>query len=383
MLRKTWRAAAPPPTSRNSGSSAKPSMKISDARSRGLELEESTGTRIWEPVGVAWFARSEDGFEARSRASLDRLGVPYEWLDPDEAPRLYPSLKVDDLTGVLFEPEAGVLHARRATQLLVEAGERAGVRFESGRCLPADDPRGDVVVWACGPWLASLFPQQVELKVTRRDVFFFGADASWRGTPGFCEYDAAYYGHGEIAGLGVKVAPDLPGEEIDPDTVERTPLPSWEQAARSYAARRFPALAAAPVIGTRVCQYDLSSDTHFIVDRHPERDSWWLIGGSSGPSTWPTASRESASASRSTRSAGAPATRVCGPPPTADHSRPPEEGRQKPKSELQRCSRVEGGRSSAGRVRRRGRVRGFGAGHRQAPGAELDPRRRELHQSEP
>jgi glycine/D-amino acid oxidase-like deaminating enzyme len=36
------------------------------------------------------------------------------------------------------------------------------------------------------------------------------------------------------------------------------------------------------VIGTRVCQYDLSRDTHFIVDRHPERASWWLIGGSSG-----------------------------------------------------------------------------------------------------
>jgi glycine/D-amino acid oxidase-like deaminating enzyme len=52
--------------------------------------------------------------------------------------------------------------------------------------------------------------------------------------------------------------------------------------AREYLGRRFPALADAPVIGTRVCQYDLSADTHFIVDRHPDRDSWWLIGGGSG-----------------------------------------------------------------------------------------------------
>jgi len=252
------------------------------ARTRWLELQEETGTRIWEPVGVAWFAREADGFEARSRASLDRLGVPYEWLGPDDACRLFPSVKVDDLAAVLYEPEGGVVHARRATQLLVEVGERAGVRFEGRRCVPEDDPPADVVVWACGPWLASLFPEHLDLKVTRRDVFFFGADASWRNAPGFCEYDAAYYGHGEIAGLGVKVAPDLPGDEIDPDTVERTPLPSWQQAARSYAARRFPALADAPVIGTRVCQYDLSADTHFIVDRHPEHGSWWLVGGSSG-----------------------------------------------------------------------------------------------------
>jgi glycine/D-amino acid oxidase-like deaminating enzyme len=31
-----------------------------------------------------------------------------------------------------------------------------------------------------------------------------------------------------------------------------------------------------------VCQYDLSSDTHFLVDRHPEHDGWWLVGGGSG-----------------------------------------------------------------------------------------------------
>ena len=252
------------------------------ARAKWIDLQEATGTRIWEPIGVAWFARDEDGFEARSRASLDRLGEPYEWLEPEDARSLYPSVNLDDIAAVLFEPESGLLHARRATQLLVEDGGRAGVQFESGRRAPSDDPRGDVVIWACGPWLASLFPEHVELKVTRRDVFFFGADAAWRDAPGFCEYEAPYYGHGEIAGLGVKVAPDLAGDEIDPDTLERIPLASWARAARTYAAHRFPALAGAPVIGARVCQYDLSADTHFIVDRHPERDSWWLIGGGSG-----------------------------------------------------------------------------------------------------
>jgi glycine/D-amino acid oxidase-like deaminating enzyme len=251
------------------------------ARAQWLELQEATGTRIWEPIGVAWFAGRDDGFEQRSRASLERLGIPYEWLSPDEARRLYPSLYVDDLAAVLFEPEAGLLRARTATQLLVEDGERQGLRLEGRRVLPEDEPRADVVVWACGPWLASLFPE-VELKVTRRDVFFFGGDASWAGAPGFCDYDAAFYGHGEVGGLGVKIAPDLPGEEIDPDTLDRIPLPSWEEAARTYAAHRFPGLADAPVVGTRVCQYDLSVDTHFIVDRHPDNPSWWLIGGGSG-----------------------------------------------------------------------------------------------------
>jgi sarcosine oxidase len=36
------------------------------------------------------------------------------------------------------------------------------------------------------------------------------------------------------------------------------------------------------VIGARVCQYDLSTDTHFVFGRHPDRPSWWLFGGGSG-----------------------------------------------------------------------------------------------------
>ena len=72
-----------------------------EARLKWIELQEATATRIWEPIGLAWFARSENGFEARSRASLDRLGIAYEWLDAETARGLYPSVNVDDLTGVL------------------------------------------------------------------------------------------------------------------------------------------------------------------------------------------------------------------------------------------------------------------------------------------
>ena len=60
------------------------------------------------------------------------------------------------------------------------------------------------------------------------------------------------------------------------------PSRELEQVARDYAAHRFPALARAPVVGGRVCQYDLTADTHFVFDRHPEHESWWLLGGGSG-----------------------------------------------------------------------------------------------------
>jgi sarcosine oxidase len=252
------------------------------ARTLWLELQEQTGAHLWEPTGLAWFAHGRNGFERRSVESLERLGIPCEWRTPDDARELFPSLSVDDLEGVLWEPQAGILHARRAVQLLVEDAERRGVRPRAGRIVPADEPTADVVVWACGAWLPALFPEHVDVRVERRDVFFFGGDASWRDAPGWVEYDAGFYGHGDVGGLGVKVAPDFPSEEVDPDTVERIPLAEREESARTYATRRFPELVGAPVVGTRVCQYDLSSDTHFVLGRHPERGSWWLVGGGSG-----------------------------------------------------------------------------------------------------
>ena len=70
----------------------------SGRRTLWLELQEETGTQIWEPVGVAWFAQTDDGFEAQSRVTLEAAGVACEWLSPDDARSLYPSLGVDDLS---------------------------------------------------------------------------------------------------------------------------------------------------------------------------------------------------------------------------------------------------------------------------------------------
>jgi glycine/D-amino acid oxidase-like deaminating enzyme len=241
------------------------------------ELEAESATRLFEPVGIAWFDSGDGDFSERSQAMFERLGIRYERLTPEEARKLYPSLGGDDLRSVLFEPDAGVLYARLATQALAR-----GLRVETRHVDAADPPRADVVVWACGAWLPKLFPREVTLRISRRDVFFFGVDGSWANAPGFCDYDRAFYGHGELGGLGMKVAPDRNGEPIDPDTVERLPLPANEQLAREYLAHRFPALAGSPVIGARVCQYSLTGDTHFIVARHPEHADWWLLGGGSG-----------------------------------------------------------------------------------------------------
>jgi glycine/D-amino acid oxidase-like deaminating enzyme len=45
---------------------------------------------------------------------------------------------------------------------------------------------------------------------------------------------------------------------------------------------RFPALANAPLVESRVCQYENSTDQDFILDCHPEAENVWVVGGGSG-----------------------------------------------------------------------------------------------------
>jgi glycine/D-amino acid oxidase-like deaminating enzyme len=85
-----------------------------------------------------------------------------------------------------------------------------------------------------------------------------------------------------IGGRGMKLAPDRYGPAFDPTDGERLVDPESVRLARRYMDRRFPAMAGAPVVDTRVCQYETTPDTDFVIDRHPAYDNVWLVGGGSG-----------------------------------------------------------------------------------------------------
>ena len=86
----------------------------------------------------------------------------------------------------------------------------------------------------------------------------------------------------EIEARGLKLARDAHGERVDPDTQSRLVSPVGVEWARSFVARRFPALADALIVETRVCQYENTSNGDFLIDRHPELSNVWLAGGGSG-----------------------------------------------------------------------------------------------------
>jgi len=259
------------------------------ARELWRQLEAESGESVLLEHGIAWFAHREDGWEAESERVMRDQGIPCERVDGAE---LYPSFRGEDLVFTLLEPEAGVLRAAHGVRALASQAVAHGARLERGRAVPGDgttvvldDGRrleADVTVWACGGWLASLFPGLVNLRVTRQDLLFFDGGPAWRGVPGFVDYDLAMYGTGDVDELGVKLAPDAEGPELSPDADLPAIDPANEAVAREYAARRFPALATAPLAGSKTCRYELTADSQLVVGPHPEQPGVWLLGGGSG-----------------------------------------------------------------------------------------------------
>jgi len=259
------------------------------ARTLWRELERESGADLLIECGVAWFAHREDGWEAASERTLVAQGIPAERHD---VASLFPSFRSDDLTFTLLEPEAGVLRAQRAVQTLAAQATTHGARVIRARARPdgatvlLDDGmrlEGDVVVWACGGWLAQLFPLLVTLKVTRQELLFFDGGPAWQAAevPAWVDYDHAMYGTSDLDGLGVKAALDLEGPPLDPDAA-LDDAPTTEPAVREYLRLRFPALEHALLAEARSCRYELSPDSHFVAAPHPEHAGVWLLGGGSG-----------------------------------------------------------------------------------------------------
>ena len=266
--------------------------------------------RLWNrpllrKTGVLWMAGPDDRYEKASLPLIRAAGLPAEELSVVEAARRYPQIDFEGVSWVLHEKEAGYLLARRACEavverLLAEGGEyrqlsvrpgaiRGGV-MEDLVLSDASALRADRYVFACGPWLATIFPEILGARITptRQEVFFFGTPP---GDPTYLEEKLPvwidngariFYGIPGGERRGFKVADDSHGPVIDPTTEERLPSRRGLRSARDYMEFRFPGMKGAPLLEARVCQYESSPDSRFILDRHPAAENVFIAGGGSG-----------------------------------------------------------------------------------------------------
>ena len=268
------------------------------------EHEKQWKRKFFFPIGVLWMVEGSGGFERGSLPLLKEAGIPFEQLSTGEMARRWPQISFEEVEWGIYEPHSGYLLARSSAQAVVDrfigeggaylqAAVAASLESASWKDLPLSDGSqliADRYVFACGPWLGELFPSALgpHFVSTKQDVFFFGTPANdtrydERNIPVWADHgDHFMYGIPGNQGRGFKLADDTRGPEFDPTSGERLVSEDRLAEARRYLAYRFPGMKDAPLVETRVCQYEDTTDHHFIIDRHPANPNVWIVGGGSG-----------------------------------------------------------------------------------------------------
>jgi sarcosine oxidase len=265
-----------------------------------------TGREIFRQTGVLWLSNDADPYLRSLCGVLAQAEVEREELTGEEIARRWPQLRFNDVTWGVLEPSSGLLLAREGVQTLVKELVRNGLAYipfcatppsgSEGKLEAIQSSAGESVsagtfVFCCGPWLPKIFPELLGDRIfpTRQEVFFLGAPAGsedfrsprmpvWlhrthRGLP---------YALPDIEGRGFKIAFDRHGDHFDPDAGTRLIAEPSITQLREYLRQHIPQLADAPVLETRVCQYENTWNGDFLIDRHPDFENVWIAGGGSG-----------------------------------------------------------------------------------------------------
>jgi glycine/D-amino acid oxidase-like deaminating enzyme len=269
------------------------------------EHQQAVGQRLYHPTGTLWMFRGDDGYARLSAPLVRDAGLAVDELPLDEAARRFPQVRLDGVRHAWLEREAGYLLARRCCATVVERFRAAGGDYRELAVRPVSTAGGrlaalalsdggslaaDAFVFAAGPWLPRLLPAAVGQRVrpSRQEVLFFGTpggDARWGegSLPTWIDFgERVFYGVPGNEWRGFKLADDTRGADFDPESGERMASAEAQARARALLAERFPELASAPLVESRVCQYENSPDGHLLIGAVPGADNAWIAGGGSG-----------------------------------------------------------------------------------------------------
>jgi glycine/D-amino acid oxidase-like deaminating enzyme len=287
-----------------------PNQPYTKMAARALQLWQENQKRwnrvLFRRTGVLWMvAREDDSFEKGSLPMLKEAGIPFSEFQHDELVRRWPQVSFEGVRWAIFEPESGGLMAREACAVVRDAFIAEGGKYLQGAVLPPQVVGGELkqvaledgshfsaddFVFACGPWLGKIFPDVIGEKIrpTRQEVFFFGTSAgdirfNPEKMPIWVDHgERFFYGFPVVERRGFKIADDTRGPLFDPNNGQRVASAEGLASARQHLGLRFPALKNAPLLESRVCQYENSPDQNFIMDHHPRAANVWLLGGGSG-----------------------------------------------------------------------------------------------------
>jgi sarcosine oxidase len=226
-----------------------------------------------------------NGFNEASYRTLSRMGFGADRLGKTDMAKRFPQFKAEE---AFFDPHGGVLLASKALHAFQVQAASKRVSFHQGRArkIISGDPPHVItdnsetiefrrLVVTIGPWTDSLLTRGLaRMRATRQQLMYFKPQANPdHFHPSKCPvfFTDKHYGLPTAGINAVKMAPKELPETVDPETVKRTVDDDQIIGCREAFRRYVPELADSKVVRSKVCLYDMTENSDFVMDRDPER----------------------------------------------------------------------------------------------------------------
>ncbi len=232
--------------------------------------------------------------------SMRAAGVPFEELDAAEMMRRWPQLRLTaDIHG-LYQSEGGLAMAARCNAAHLRLARAHGAVLRANAPVTALRVAGDEIevtagettyrggklILAVDAWAHQLlahFGLKLPLTITQEQVTYYATPHAADFMPDRFPIwiwmdDPCFYGFPVFGEAGPKVAQDVGGDEVTPETRTFEPNPAALARTEEFLRRYIPTMLG-PVIHTKTCLYCLPPDRNFVIDALPGHPNVFLALG--------------------------------------------------------------------------------------------------------
>ena len=279
-----------------------------DAYPLWFALQDELGQTLYIKTGGIDFGPADDAMLQATIAAVKSSGIAHELLSVEAAHRRFPQFRFNDDFLILHQPDSGLISASQAVLGHIRLAQRYGAAVQAQTPVQRIAIHPDSVelttaagtysaarlIVTGGAWAKSLLqPTGIDLPLQP-----LRCQLNFMATGDLSGYDTAscpvwiahvsrlfpntLYGLPAHQQTGFKAAYHS-GAPIDhPAQVDYDPDPENTASLRNFLAAHIPALAAAPLLESRICLYTNTPDEHFIIDAHPAHPHIAIGAGFSG-----------------------------------------------------------------------------------------------------
>ncbi len=251
------------------------------------KIEKETGQELLVPTGLLMLGGEDEHankFNESSFKTLTKLGLGAQLYKGPKLKKHFPQFRADR---AFFDPHGGVLLASKSLETLASQASARGVRILEKHVTAFRDKSGLEIetsyretirarklVVTVGPWsnrflrdgITGIIPTRQQLVYLKpsRDIEKF------RPTSCPVFFTDHHYGLPAVGVDGVKVSNKELTDPVDPETARRSVDQEQIEECRIACRRFVPDLADGEVVRTKVCLYDMTENSDFVIDRDPD-----------------------------------------------------------------------------------------------------------------